>query len=88
MSLEELVEYFDGQYTKTQIIAALEKIKAVPDEKGQYYNGVAQGLETAFVISQEAVKQLPGANIQEAQNLAIQLAEEQAIALNLDGNTP
>lgn len=87
MSLEELLEYFDGQYTEAQIIAALEKIKAVPDEKGQYSNGVAQGLETAFVISQEAVKQLPGANIQEAQNLAIQLAEERAIALNLDGNT-
>jgi hypothetical protein len=29
MSLEELLEYFDGQYTEAQIIAALEKIKAV-----------------------------------------------------------
>jgi hypothetical protein len=35
-----------------------KKLKLSADEKGQYSNGVAQGLEAAFVLSQEAVKQL------------------------------
>ena len=86
-TLPELIEYFEGQYTEVQIVEALEKIKAIPDERGQYPHEVAQGLEAAFKLSQEAAKQLPGANIEEAQNLAIQLAEERAIALNLDSNT-
>ena len=86
-TLPELIEYFEGQYTEVQIVEALEKIKAIPDERGQYPHEVAQGLEAAFKLSQEAAKQLPGANIEEAQNLAIQLAEERAIALNLDTDT-
>ena len=86
-TLPELIEYFEGQYTELHIVEALEKIKAIPDDRGQYPHEIAQGLEAAFKLSQEAAKQLPGANIQDAQNLAIQLAEERAISLNLDSDT-
>ena len=86
-TLPELIEYFEGQYTEVQIVEALEKLKAIPNEREQYPHEVAQGLEAAFKLSQEAVRQLPGANIQDAQNLAIQLAEERAIELNLDDDT-
>jgi hypothetical protein len=85
-TLPELIEYFQGQYTEAQIIESLEKLNAVPDSNGQYPIGVPQDLEAAFMLSQEAVKQLPGANIEETQKLAIQLAEQRAIELNLDND--
>lgn len=87
-TLPELIEYFEGQYTEVQVIGALEKIGATPDQNGLYPNAVVQGLEAAFNISQEAARKLPGnSNIKDAQNLAIELAQDRAIELNLDSST-
>lgn len=89
-TLPELIEYFDGQYTEDQIIQALTKIQASPDQNGQYPYAIAQGLEAAFNLSQEAVKQLSGNennNIKDAQDLAIQIAQSRAVELNFDKGT-
>lgn len=87
-TLPELIEYFEGQYTEAQVIGVLEKIGATTDQNGLYPNAVVQGLEAAFNISQEAARKLPGnSNIKDAQNLAIELAQDRAIELNLDSST-
>lgn len=87
-TLPELIEYFEGQYTEAQVIEALRKVQASPDENGRYPNAIVQGLEAAFSISQEAARKLPGnSNIKDAQNLAIELAQDRAIELNLDSST-
>jgi hypothetical protein len=86
-TLPELIEYFEGQYTEVQVIEALNKIQASPDQNGVYPNAVVQGLEAAFNISQEAARKLPGGNVRDAQNLAIELAQDRAIELDLDANT-
>lgn len=86
-SLQELIEYFEGQYTEDQIKSALNKINAETDDQGKYSATIAQRLEAAFQLANEAARQLPQGDVKQAQELAIQLANERAIELNLDTNS-
>ena len=84
-TLSEIVEYFEGQYTQEQIELALDSLSVQPDENGQYESTVTESLELVFNATQEAVNQLPAsATAQETKDLAIQLASERAVDLNID----
>ena len=84
-TLKEIVEYFEGQYTQEQIELALDSLGVKPNQNGEFESTVTESLELVFNATQDAVNQLPpSATAQETKDLAIQLASERAIDLNID----
>jgi hypothetical protein len=85
-TLSEIEEFFEGQYTQEQIKMALDLLGVTPNEHGQFESSVTEALEVAFGATEDAVRQLPHATVQETQELAIQLASSRAIELNINEN--
>jgi hypothetical protein len=85
-TLSEIEEFFEGQYTQEQIKMALDLLGVTPNEHGQFESSVTEALEVAFGATEDAVRQLPQATVQETQELAIQLASSRAIELNINEN--